>query len=128
MPFVKRDEYGNIVAVYSAAEMPGLEEVNGSDPQLIDFLYDGDPEAAAKKDMIESDLGLARVMEDLIDLLIEKGTFRFTDLPEPAQRKLLARRGLRKEFAYVETLFGGDEDEEYPGNSGMSDEDDGGYL
>lgn len=122
MPFVKRDETGRIAAVYSAAEMPGLEEVNASDPELIDFLYDGDPDAAAKKDMIESDLGLARVLEDLIDLLIEKGTFRFTDLPEAAQQKLLARRGLRKEFAYVETLFGGDEDEDFPGD------DEGGFL
>lgn len=128
MPFVKRDEFGNIVAVYSVAEMPGLEEVSGSDPQLIDFLYHGDPDAAAKRDMIESDLGLARVMEDLIDLLIEKGTFRFTDLPEPAQRKLLARRGLRKEFAYVETLFGGDDDDDFPGQHDMPEDDDGGYL
>jgi hypothetical protein len=123
MPFVKRDDTGKIIAVYSSAEIPGLDEVNSNDPQLIDFLYDGDTDAAAKKDMIESDLGLARVLEDLIDLLIEKGTFRFTDLPEPAQQKLLARRGLRKEFAYVETLFGSEEDEEeFPGN------DEGGYI
>lgn len=122
MPFVKRDETGRIIAVYSTAEMPGLEEINANDPQLTDFMYDGDPDAAAKKDMIESDLGLARVLEDLIDLLIEKGTFRFTDLPEAAQQKLLARRGLRKEFAYVETLFGGDEDDEFPGN------EEGGFL
>lgn len=122
MPFVKRDENGNIVAVYSAAEMPGLEEVSANDPQLIDFLYAGDPDAVAKKDMIESDLGMARVLEDLIDLLIEKGAFRFTDLPQAAQQKLLARRGLRKEFAYVETLFGGEEDEEFPGDN------EGGFL
>jgi hypothetical protein len=123
MPFVKRDDTGKIIAVYSSAEIPGLDEVNANDPQLIDFLYEGDVDAAAKKDMIESDLGLARVLEDLIDLLIEKGTFRFTDLPEAAQQKLLARRGLRKEFAYVETLFGSEEDEEeFPGN------DEGGYI
>ena len=116
MPFVKRDDTGKIIAVYSSAEMPGLEQVNASDPSLIEFLYDGDADAAAQKDMIESDLGLARVLEDLIDLLIEKGAFRFTDLPEAAQQKLLARRGLRKEFAYVETLFGSDEgdDDEFP--------------
>ncbi|MBC8268330.1 MAG: hypothetical protein H8E36_06250 [Rhodospirillaceae bacterium] len=123
MPFVKRDDTGKIIAVYSSAEVPGLNEINSSDPQLIDFLYEGDVDAAAKKDMIESDLGLARVLEDLIDLLIEKGTFRFTDLPEPAQQKLLARRGLRKEFAYVETLFGSEEDEEE-----YSDNEDGGFI
>jgi F0F1-type ATP synthase delta subunit len=116
MPFVKRDDSGKIIAVFSSAETPGLEQVDSNDPKLIDFLNDGDTDAAAKKDMVDSDLGLARVLEDLIDLLIEKGTFRFTDLPEAAQQKLLARRGLRKEFAYVETLFGSDEDEEFPGD------------
>ena len=127
MPFVKRDENGNVIAVYSTAEMPGLEEVNANDPQLIDFLYAGDADAAAKKDMIESDLGLARVLEDLIDLLIEKGAFRFTDLPDAAQRKLLARRGLRKEFAYVETLFGkqDDDDSEY---DDYENDDEEGFL
>ena len=126
MPFVKRDDTGKITAVYSVADTPGLEQVSGDDPQLVDFLYDDDPEAAAKKDMIESDLGLARVLEDLIDLLIEKGAFRFTDLPKPAQQKLMARRGLRKEFAYVETLFGSEEEDDFPGHD--DEDDDTGFL
>ncbi len=122
MPFVKRDEAGKISAVYATADEPDLEEVKADDPGLLLFIAEGDADIAVKKDMIESDLGLARVLEDLIDLLIEKGTFRFTDLPPAAQQKLLARRGLRKEFAYVETLFGNDEDEEFPG------ENEGGFL
>ncbi len=115
MPFVKRDADGHIIAAYAVAGKPGMELVDSSDPQLIDFMYDGSQDATNKKGMLESDLGLARVLEDLIDLLIEKGTFRFTDLPEAAQRKLLSRRGLRKEFAYMETLFSA-EDEEYSGD------------
>ncbi len=56
-----------------------------------------------------------RVIEDLIDVLIERGAFRFTDLPEHAQEKLLKRRGLRKEFAYMATLFAAeDDDDEFP--------------
>lgn len=113
MPFVKRNADGKILAVYANAVQDGLQELNAEDPALVEFLSTGDPDAEAKRDMIESDLGLARVLEDLIDLLIEKGAFRFTDLPEAAQRKLLARRGLRKEFAYVETLFGKQEGDEY---------------
>lgn len=34
----------------------------------------------------------------------------FTDFPAGAQKKLLERRGLRKEFLYVEDLFVGGED------------------
>jgi hypothetical protein len=76
---------------------------------------------------MESDLGLARVLEDLIDLLIEKGTFMFTDLPPAAQQKLLSRRGLRREFSYVETLFSpDDEDDAFSPDDGSDNED--GYL
>ncbi len=115
MPFVERDADGKIIAAYSVADKPGLDQVDSHDPHLIEFMFDGKEGAESKKDMLESDLGLARVLEDLIDLLIEKGTFRFTDLPDAAQKKLLSRRGLRKEFAYVETLFSA-EDEEYSGD------------
>lgn len=121
MPFVERDADGKIIAAYTVAGRRGLELVDSDDPQLIEFMYDGDSEAAAKKDMLESDMGLARVLEDLIDLLIDKNVFRFTDLPEAAQRKLLSRRGLRREFAYVETLFSA-EDETFVGDYGGDDE------
>jgi len=33
-----------------------------------------------------SDLSLARVFEDVIDILIERGVFMFQDLPEAAQQ------------------------------------------
>ena len=127
MPFVERNADGKIVAVYASATKEGLHEMQADDVELIEFLAEGDADAEAKKDMIESDLGLARVLEDLIDLLIEKGAFRFTDLPDAAQRKLLARRGLRKEFAYVETLFGkqDDDDSEY---DDYENDDEEGFL
>jgi hypothetical protein len=35
------------------------------------------------------------VLEDLIDVLITRGVIQFTDLPEPAQAKLLERRETR---------------------------------
>ena len=68
---------------------------------------------------------LARVIEDLIDVLIEKKVFMFTDLPEGAQQKLLERRGLRKEFAYVDDLFG-DQTDYGPGEG--NNQGGGGYL
>ena len=59
-------------------------------------------------DWVQSDLALSRVIEDLIDILIEKKLIVFTDFPEGAQKKLIERRGLRKEFSYVEGLFAED--------------------
>ena len=43
----------------------------------------------------ETDIGLARVLEDLIDVLITRGVVQFTDLPQAAQAKLLERRQTR---------------------------------
>jgi len=107
MPFVKRDEKsGAIVAVYHQPMQEGLEEVDSRDPELSNFLYDILLDYASRKEWIDSDLGLVRVLEDLVEMLIDRGTFMFNDLPEAAQEKLRNRRGFRKHFAYVETLFG----------------------
>ncbi len=110
MPYIKRDDRGDIVAVYRHPVENGLEEVVDDDPKLIEFLKLTGWDAEANKEFLESDLGLARVLEDLIDVLIGNKAMQFTDLPPAAQRKLLARRGLRKEFAYVEDLFAADEE------------------
>ncbi len=111
MPFVKRDEEtGEIVGVFHQAIQEALEEVDSRDPELSNFLYDVLLDYGVRRDWVASDLSLVRVLEDLVDTLIENGTFMFTDLPDAAQEKLRGRRGLRKEFAYVETLFGGGED------------------
>ena len=43
----------------------------------------------------QSDAELARITEDLISVLVQKGTILFTDLPEAVQAKLLSREALR---------------------------------
>lgn len=45
--------------------------------------------------LADSDAGLARVTEDLIDILITRGVIQFTDFPPAAQAKLLQRRQTR---------------------------------
>jgi hypothetical protein len=103
MPFVKRDSEGKIVAAFGEPLENGLEEVAADDPGLTGFLKEIHEDGG---DWVESDLALARVLEDLIDVLINRGVIQFTDLPADAQRKLLDRTGFRREFAYVESLFG----------------------
>ncbi|MGB0682065.1 MAG: hypothetical protein ACPGOV_05135 [Magnetovibrionaceae bacterium] len=106
MPFVKRDQNGAITAVYQDYVEEGLEQLSDEDPDLQLFLSgltSRDPQ------WMESDLSLARVLEDLIDILIDKRVVTFTDFPAGAQQKLLQRQGLRKEFSYVETLFAEDD-------------------
>ncbi len=108
MAFVHKDADGKILAVYEEF-IEGTEEVSSDDPALVAFITKNIPSASLDDDWIQSDLALSRVVEDLVDVLIEKNLIMFTDLPDGAQQKLMERRGLRKEFTYVENLFGDDE-------------------
>ncbi len=66
-----------------------------------------------------TDTGLARVLEDLIDVLISKGLIQFTDLPESAQRKLLERRSTRAILAHPLTLLPGDHSHDHDHDHGV---------
>lgn len=123
MAYVMRNADGHIIAVLSEA-VEGAEEVAPNDNELQRFLSQESPEQRAQKELMESDLGLIRVIEDLIDVLIERGAMMFTDFPEPVQRKLLARRGMRKEFSYMDELFNNDDEEFMP----PPDDDGEGFL
>jgi hypothetical protein len=116
MPYAYRDENGNILAVYEQP-VDGCDEVAPDDPALKAFIQKNLPTAAVD-DWVQSDLQLARVLEDLIEVLIDKKVIMFSDFPLGAQKKLLERRGLRKEFSYVEDLFvGGEEFEDSDENN-----------
>ncbi|MFA7438081.1 hypothetical protein [Castellaniella sp.] len=56
------------------------------------------------------DTDFVRVLEDLIDVLIENGTIRLTDLPIEAQQKLTQRKQARRRLRDTLDLMGdGDE-------------------
>lgn len=48
--------------------------------------------------LAQSDAELARVTEDLISVLVQKGAILFTDLPDAVQSKLLEREALRSKL------------------------------
>jgi len=122
MPFVHKDAAGNILAVYTEA-VDGTQQVAPDDPALKAFIQKNISGAEGGDDCMQSDLALARVIEDLIEVLIDKKVIMFTDFPAGTQKKLLDRRGLRKEFDLVEDLFGsGDE------GFGTDDPEEGGLL
>ena len=109
MTFVHKDAQGKILAVYTEP-VEGAHEVPPNDPALAAFIQANIPSTGGADDWAQSDLGLVRVIEDLIEVLIDKKVIMFTDFPPGAQRRLLDRRGLRKEFDLVEDLFGGGEE------------------
>lgn len=110
MPYVHRDSEGTILAVYEE-HIEGTEEVEPDDPALTAFVQRNLPQAGVVADeWLMSDLALARVLEDLIAILMEKKVIMFTDFPEGAQQKLRERQGLRNQLNFVEDLFVTDDD------------------
>lgn len=105
--YIKRNADGAIVAVSKVAE-PGIQEHLADDSaELQAFLQS--LRSDTQLSLEESDQEMARVMEDLVYLLIEREIIRFTDLPQPAQAKMMARREMRDKVRGVDLL--GDEDE-----------------
>lgn len=106
MPYIKRDKSGEIIAVSTTDQAGGGWVICPDDePALVVFLETLTTDNA----LAITDLGLARVVEDLIDLLIDRDAMRFTDLPAPAQEKLLKRRNLRASMGSL-NLLGDEED------------------
>jgi hypothetical protein len=120
VPFVHKDSDGKILAVYTE-QVEGAVEVAPDDQELVAFIHQNIPSLDPGDEWVQSDLGLARVLEDLIQVLIDKKVIMFTDFPPGAQEKLRARRGLRREFSVVEELFG---EQDF----GPGDGEDSGYL
>jgi hypothetical protein len=99
MPLMcRRDQQGRIVALARLApdlensELAGWQAVASDDAEVHAFVHAESSQAQA---LMNTDVGLVRVLEDLIDVLINRGLLQFTDLPEAAQAKLLERRQSR---------------------------------
>lgn len=91
--FIQRNQ-DNVIVAISRIEQPGYtEELADNNPELTDFLSVADNSSNRLK---QSDADLIRVIEDLIDLLTEKGVFQYTELPTKVQEKLNTRRKLRQ--------------------------------
>lgn len=105
MPYVTRDEQGRIATV-SLEPIDGSVDVPDGSPELIDFMGRMGMEQGT---LLQSDLRLVRVLEDLIDLLIDRDVIRFTDLPLPAQEKLMERRSMRQSLGALDLLGGANE-------------------
>lgn len=105
MPFVSRDEDGQIVALYRSPMNGVHEELAADDPEVIQFLSAGGSAEALKWELFVSDFLMGRLTEDLIDVLIERKVLAFTDLPSGAQRKLLRRRLIRDKLQNGGTIL-----------------------
>lgn len=94
--YVIRNDEGAITGL-SAEPGGGTEDLDVDSREVQDFLR-------------KLDVDLVRVLEDVIELLIGHGVFRFTDLPPSAQQKLLFRKNLRSQWRAVPDPIGNEEE------------------
>ena len=93
--YVARDEEG-LVSTISSSPISGHEETLPSDhPDIIRFVACGSSEKCTNMGLILTDLNMMRIVEDLIELLVQKNVIKLTDLPDEAAEKLLERHRLR---------------------------------
>lgn len=135
MVYIRRDEAGGIVALSTVPPHDGAEaqwqQADPRDPEVAAFADGmagkvsaapvrspagrpvslkraGAAENGCALGVDETDIALIRVIEDLIDTLIDRGLIRFTDLPIAAQTKLTERRTWRSSMREAPLL---DDDE-----------------
>tara|TARA_Y100001934_G_scaffold20138_1_gene23087 strand:- start:20 stop:421 length:402 start_codon:yes stop_codon:yes gene_type:complete len=105
-------EYGDMPAQQStdaptAGQSPSAPTASAAPPpeQSPDTSGDasnkreGEVDDSALQQLDASDLEMARITEDLIDLLIGRDIINFTDFPSMAQRKLINGRALRSNMS-----------------------------
>jgi len=106
--YIKRNAQQQIVAVSRVVEGNINEFISDDSAELQAFLSQTkDPHMLSLE---RSDQAMTRVLDDVINLLVDQGTIRFTDLPDAAQQKLLSRRELRGQRKGMELLDNGDDD------------------
>ena len=103
MFYVSRDEEGAIVSLSRQWSESTQEAVELTDPTLKAFLEGEEGAAMLLAAMDTTDLGLIRVIEDLVELLVERNLITFTDLPVAAQDKLNQRLQLRDRLTQLQS-------------------------
>lgn len=105
MPYIERDNENQVVAIYAEAPSEDSEYLETSHPDVIKFLNANADEEHALQFLTGSDYELVRVLEDLIELLMDKNLVLFTELPVAAQRKLVRRRKARQNLREENALM-----------------------
>ena len=108
MFYVQRDAQGQLIRVEAAAYAEATETLP-ADNHEIQAWYANEAVENSLKQLKQSDLEMIRVLDDLIQVLTQKGVIRVTDLPAAAQAKLMDRNQAREALGGLSQLI--DEDE-----------------
>ena len=108
MPFIRRDSTGTIVEALDAPTDQVLEFLEADDPEISRFHQRRGDAAQIREELALSDVEMARVIDDLIDVLIKKKVISASDLPTVVNAKLGRRRAMRKTINSLSRLISDD--------------------
>lgn len=98
MPYARRDAQGLVLSLHREASAEAAEFLADDHPDVRAFLggTSSGEAALASERFAQLDAGFVRVLEDLIDTLINRNLINITDLPAEAQAKLFSRKSFRE--------------------------------
>lgn len=108
MIYIKRDKNNEIIDL-QFSDRPDYSISSLFDPDVKDFIEKTQNAELIKKILRTMDLEMVRVIEDLVDILVDRRLILFTDLPEPVQNKLLFKRSIRENLAPETSLIDDEE-------------------
>lgn len=110
MAFITRNASGEIIAIYESEQSGASEYLSIDNPELISFISESTSNTDIKTVLSSSDVALVRVLEDLINTLIDNKVILFTDLPIAAQEKLASREQIRGHLNPLDNLISDDDE------------------
>jgi hypothetical protein len=107
MPYIIRDAEGKIVQVFEQPVTGAAEQIAADSREMTEYhkSHTADTVEVLRRQLAESDSGMARLVEDLVDVLIGKGVIKFTDLPAAAGNKYLERLATRERLHAVKSII-----------------------
>lgn len=109
MPYVQRAADGSITSVHRESTAVAAEFLPEGAPELSAFLGLA-AEGEANERFARLDADFVRVLEDVIDALINRNLINITDLPAEAQAKLFSRKSFRERRSSQALKLFGDAD------------------
>jgi hypothetical protein len=105
MVYVQRDSAGKLLRISETSfpEMTGDEPLSTED---VSIWLRAQQELHSRLEILHrSDLATIRVLEDLVNLLVEKNVITYQELPETARKKLDERALVRADLEAIEDTF-----------------------
>jgi hypothetical protein len=109
MAYINRNINGEITEIFETRQNDTQEYISLENAELIDFIKQAASNHDVKAVLSSSDVALVRVLEDLINTLIDKNVIQFTDLPLVAQGKLANREKIRGHLTSLDNLMADDD-------------------